>query len=133
MRASDIVHNVEMKYGALLGWGIVIYAIAELVSSALITYGLAATLLAQCITLVSLVVVSLIAGHALTMHSWKDILPYSLGWMCILVALDALLYVPLAGWGLYADSGMWFGYALVAIAPLFASTAHTLPEPHRVF
>lgn len=120
-----------MRYGALLGWGIVVYAVSELVSSGLVTYGLTATFLEQIISFATLVIVSLIAGHALRMYSWKDILPYSLGWACIMIALDAVLYVPIAGWGLYSNGGIWFGYALVAIVPLFAPV-RTLPDPHPI-
>lgn len=120
-----------MKYGALFGWGIVIYAILALVSSSLVMYGFMGTLGGNILTLVAFVIVALVAGHALRFHSWKDILPYSLGWMCIMIALDAVFYVPLIGWELYTSLNSWFWYGLVACVPLFASKMKSSPEaPH---
>lgn len=122
-----------MRYGKLLGWGIAVYAVLSLVSSGLITYGFTGTLLARSLVLIVLVIVALIAGHALRLRSWKDILPYSLGWACLMIVLDAIFVVPLTGWELYQGWNAWFGYVLVAVVPLFASTTHSMPEAPRHF
>ncbi len=109
-----------MKIGALLGWGIVIYAIMFLTWSGLVTYGLIEGIFPKLLSLFVLVVVSLIAGRSLRFNSWRDILPYSFAWGIAMIALDAVFSVPFSGWAIYADWNVWFGYALVVIVPLFA-------------
>lgn len=108
-----------MKVGKLVGWGIVIYAIMYLLWSAFIAYGFTDGFLPRVAGLLVLVAISLKAGLSLRMHSWKDILPYSIGWAIIVGILDAVFSVPFSGWMIYTDLNLWFGYAVVAVAPLF--------------
>ena len=119
-----------MKYGSLIGWGIVIYSIIFLVWYGLLLHGITGTF-ARVLLLLTLIVVATIAGRSLRFNSPKDILPYSLCWMIIVALLDAAYSVPSAGWQLYGDWNVWVGYALVVVVPLLAPyTRRTLD--HRV-
>lgn len=118
--SRHIIHNRKVKYGALAGWGIVIYSIMSLAWSLFVIYGLAGTLTARLLALLVLIVIATIAGRSLGFHSWRDILPYSIGWGVMMAALDAIFSVPFSGWVLYADWNLWLGYALVVVVPLLA-------------
>ena len=109
-----------MKYGALFGWGIVIYAIMFLLWSGFVTYGFVDGLAPRIIGLLVLIATTLIAGRSLRFQAWSDILPYSFLWAVIMGLFDAVFSVPYSGWQLYLDWNVWFGYALVAIVPLFS-------------
>ena len=111
-----------MRYGRLLGWGIVIYAVMSLAWSGIIIYGLAGFATGRIIQLVVLIAVATIAARSLKLHSWKDILPYSFLWAAMMAGLDAMFNVPFAGWQMYADWNVWLGYALVAIVPLVVAS-----------
>lgn len=120
-----------MKYGALLGWGIVIYAVMSLLWSGLVIYGMADSLLSLAIRLCVLLFIASIAGRSLRVHSWQDVLPYSVFWAATMALLDAVYTVPFSGWTMYADWRLWVGYALVAIIPLLAPYRHQLPRVHE--
>ncbi|MDO8561581.1 MAG: hypothetical protein Q7S05_02015 [bacterium] len=107
------------KYGALFGWGIVIYAIVFLVWSGFIAYGFVEGLAPTLMSYLVLVVVAAIAGNSLHLRSWKDILPYSLAWAAFIAILDAVFAVPFTGWGIYSDPNVLMGYFLVIVVPLF--------------
>ena len=109
-----------MKYGALLGWGIVIYAIMSLAWSGLVIYGLVGVYFSVIFRLLILIIVTTIAGRSLRLYSWSDILPYSACWALTMGLLDAVYAVPFATWALYADWSVWAGYGLVAVVPLFS-------------
>ncbi len=109
-----------MKYGALLGWGIVIYAIMSLAWSGLVIYGLVGGYFSVIFRLLILIIVTTIAGRSLRLYSWSDILPYSACWALTMGLLDAVYAVPFATWALYADWSVWAGYGLVAVVPLFS-------------
>ena len=109
-----------MKYRAVFGWGLVIYAMMSLAWSAVVVYDLAGSFISSLIGLGVLVVVTTIAARSLHFHSWEDILPYSFLWGLITVLLDILLNVPTTGWQTFSNWSVWFGYALVVIVPLFA-------------
>ena len=109
-----------MKYGALFGWGVVIYAVMFLLWSGFVTYGFIDGLAPRIVGLLVLIAVALIAGNSLRYRAWSDILPYSLSWAVLMAVLDGLFSVPYAGWQLYFDWNVWFGYAIVAIVPLFS-------------
>ena len=113
-----------MKYGALLGWGICIYAIMALVWSGLVMYGFAGTIVARGLELFVLIVVATIAGRSLRFHSWKDILPYPLCWAIVVGFLDVVYSVPFGGWEIYSDWNIWVGYALVVLVPLIGPYTH---------
>lgn len=117
-----------MKYGALLGWGIVIYAVMSLLWSGLVIYGIADTTISLFLRLALLIILTTIAGHSLRFHSWKDILPYSVFWAIMMGVLDAVYTVPFSGWSLYGDWYLWVGYGLVAVVPLLAPLIRPLPE-----
>ncbi len=116
-----------MKFGALLGWGIVIYAVMSLAWSGLVIYGLAGTLVSRILVLCVLIIVTSIAGRSLRYHSWKDILPYSAFWAVMMGLFDGVYTVPFAGWAIYGDWNLWVGYALVAVVPLFTPLIRPLP------
>lgn len=122
-----------MKYGSLLGWGIVIYALLYLTWSGLVIHGIVAGILPRVIILSVLVVAALIAGRALRFDSWKDIVPYSLGWVLVAGGLDVIFSVPMTGWQLYLDWNLWVGYALLAIVPLFASYTRSGATVHHEY
>jgi hypothetical protein len=117
-----------MKFGKLLGWGIVIYAIMQLAWSALVVYGLAGSIMGRFVELAVLVAVALIASRTLRFHTWQDIFPYSLSWAFVVLLLDALLNVPISGWQMYGDWNLWLGYALVVVVPLVAPHVKLHPE-----
>jgi len=129
----EVIHNGEVNYGKLLGWGIVIYAIIALAWSGLALYGLSGTLAARLLELVVLIVVATLAGRSLRLHSWTDILPYSLFWAVEAAVLDIVYNVPSAGWGMYSDWNLWLGYALVVIVPLLAPKTRMTTEARRDF
>lgn len=108
-----------IKYGALLGWGIVIYSIVFLVWSGFIAYGFTSGLVPVLMAFLTLAVVAAIAGRSLHLRSWKDILPYSLAWAAFIAILDAVFAVPFTGWGIYSDPNVLMGYFLVIVIPLF--------------
>lgn len=110
-----------MKFGALFGWGVVIYAVMFLVWSGFVTYGFIDGLAPKITSLIVLIGVTIIAGQSLRFTSWSDILPYSISWAVIMILLDGVFSVPYSGFSLYLDPNVWFGYAIVVIAPLFSS------------
>ncbi len=127
-----VVHNSPMRYGALLGWGIVIYAVVVLVYTGFALYGLRGTLIAALFQLLALITVTTIAGRSLKFHSWKDILPYSFLWAVIAAFLDIIYNVPFGGWGIYTDWSLWLIYGLIAVVPLLAPTTRVAPEVPEV-
>ncbi len=109
-----------MKYGALFGWGIVIYAVMFLLWSAFVTYGFVSGAAPRLVGLLILIALALLAGRSLGFASWRDILPYSFTWGVMMSLIDAVMSAPVTGWAMYADWNIWFGYSLVVLAPLFA-------------
>ncbi len=123
-----------MKFGALLGWGIVIYAVMTLAWSGIVIYGVMNSIGAfpsRILVLCVLVIVTSIAGLSLRLHSWKDILPYSVLWALIIGLLDAVYTVPFSGWVIYGDWNLWVGYTLVAVVPLLTPLIRPLPPTHN--
>lgn len=123
-----------MKYGALFGWGIVIYAVMFLAWSALVLYGFSEGALPRLLGLLVLIVVATIAGYSLRTYNWRDILPYSIFWLVEIILLDILMSVPYTGWILFADANVWVGYALVVLVPLFVPFVrnHTTTHPEQL-
>ncbi|HTR19090.1 MAG TPA: hypothetical protein VMH91_03915 [Candidatus Paceibacterota bacterium] len=119
-----------MKLGALLGWGVVIYAILSLVWSGMTEYGWTDGVLPFLGEVVTLLVVCMWAGSALKFRSWKDVLPYSIGWALIAAALDAVFIVPLNGLAVFTDVSTWGGYLLIALVPLLSTTLLRHYAPH---
>lgn len=117
---NTFIIMVGIKYGALFGWGIAIYAVMYLIGSGLLIYGFAVGIIPVLVKLLGLIGVSGIAGRALPLSNWKDVLPYSVAWAIIAAILDGIFWVPFAGWQLYASYGVWVGYALVALIPVVA-------------
>jgi hypothetical protein len=112
----------------ILGWGIVIYAVMYLLWSGLVMYGLSFGIVSLLIRVAVLAIVTTIAARALRLISRIDILPYSIGWAVIAVALDAVFLVPFSGWALYGEWGVWAGYILVAILPLLTLSLLRTPR-----
>lgn len=108
-----------MKFSALFGWGIIIYALSYLTWSIFIAYGLSEGIMSKLISLAALFIVAAIAGRSLHLISWRDILPYSIGWAILIAIFDGVLAFPYAGWQIYSEIGVWIGYIVVVITPLF--------------
>ena len=122
---------MRLKLGALLGWGFVIYAVMFLLWSAFVTYGFVAGWAPRVLALLILIVISIVAGRSLRASSWHDILPYSLSWGIMMAVLDGLMSVPLAGWQVFLDWNVWFGYAVVVVTPLLSLYPHFNSFPNR--
>jgi hypothetical protein len=117
---SYIIKHMGIRIAALLGWGVVIYAVMFLLWSIFITYGFANGLLPRVAGTIVLIAIGVIAGRSLRAHSWRDILPYSLAWAVMMGIFDVVMSVPFAGWQVFMDWTVWAGYALVVLSPLFA-------------
>lgn len=115
-----MIHNGWVKYGALIGWGIAIYAMLSLLWSGFVIYGFTRGALPHILQFALLVLLCFVAGRSLNFRSWKDVLPYSLAWALEAIALDAILTVPFSGWALYSNATLWAGYAVVVVVPLIA-------------
>ncbi|MBI5645232.1 hypothetical protein HY970_04000 [Candidatus Kaiserbacteria bacterium] len=113
-----------MRYGALIGWGVVIYALMYLVWSGFVLYGFVGGFLPRLVGLILLISVTAIATRALRVHSWRDVLPYSIAWMIVVALCDAIFTMPYSGWALYANWNVWVGYLLVACVPLVVASSH---------
>src|SRR5256885_1415328 len=111
---------VRMRYTLLLGWGVVIYAIMFLLWTLLVTYGIVNGIVPHTLGFIVLVGVTAIAARSLHLSHWAEILPYSFTWALMMVAIDALLNVPVNGWAMFADWSLWVGYGLVVVVPLLA-------------
>jgi len=117
---ATVAHNEGMKYGALLGWGITMYAIMFLLWSGFVLYGFVEGILPRLVSLVVLMAIALYAGRSLRFASWRDILPYSIAWLIVVALLDIVFSVPFTGWALFSDWNVWVGYSLIVLVPLFA-------------
>jgi hypothetical protein len=126
-----VAHNAYMRYGSLVGWGIVIYAIMFLVWNGLVQHGVIGVP-ARIVLLLTLVIAATIAGRSLNFFSAKDILPYSFSWMIVIALLDAVYSVPSAGWLLYTDWNIWVGYILVVAVPLLAPYTRMRQAPRAL-
>ena len=109
-----------MRFGALFGWGIVIYAITSLASSSMVIYGFVEGIGPHLVELVVLFITCVVAGSELKFRRMADILPYSIGWAVIYAVLNGLLFVPTVGWSLYSTWMLWLVCVLVAFFPLCA-------------
>ena len=120
-----------LKLGALFGWGVVIYAVMFLLWSAFVTYGFMFGWAPRIVGVLVLVTVAILAGRSLRVSSWHDILPYSLSWGMMMIILDGVMNVPLAGWQVFTDWGVWFGYSVVVLAPLLSLYPRFTRSPAR--
>lgn len=120
-----------MRYGALLGWGIVMYAIMFLLWSGFVLYGFVEGLLPRIVGLSVLIALALLAGRSLRFHLWRDILPYSIAWTIVVVVLDVVFTVPFTGWALFSDWNIWVGYAMILFVPLLAPYSTRFRVPVR--
>ena len=114
------MNGMRIRFWALLGWGIVIYALMFLLWSVFVTYGFVEGLLPRVIGFLVLVALGIIAGRALRVHTWRDALPYSLSWGIMMAVFDTVLTAPFTGWHLFFGWSVWLGYATIVIAPLLA-------------
>jgi hypothetical protein len=122
-----------MRFGALV-WGIGIYAAIFLLWSGFTVYGFVEGTVPRITGLLVLVVLSLYAGRSLRLHSWRDVLPYSIAWTIEVAILDIILSVPFTGWALFLDWNVWVGYSMILLVPLFAPMSRrastAAPEHH---
>ena len=122
-----------MKLGALVGWGIAIYAVVFLAWSLLVIHGYVEGMLPRLFLALTLVVIATIAGRALRFRHWYDVLPYSIGWALMAALFDLLCAVPVSGLAIYSDWNIWVGYSLLITIPLLAPLTRTHHERARVF
>lgn len=121
---------IAMQFlGKSLGWGVTIYALMYLLWSGLVMYGLSFGIISLVVRLLALALITTIAARALRMMHRFDLLPYTIGWAVVAIALDALFLVPFSGWALYAEWSVWAGYALVAILPLLTFSLRIKSSP----
>jgi hypothetical protein len=118
-----------MEYLARLSWGVVIYAIMFLLWNIFVLYGFVGGIYPRALGMLVLVTLALIAGRAILFASWRDILPYSVGWMVIAGIFDSIVSVPYTGWSIFLDWNLWVGYALIVCVPLFAPLSHRSAPP----
>lgn len=116
-----------MRARLLVGWGISIYAIIYLAWQGLALYGLLGGWPGRVLLLMILLGIVSIAAESLHLRSYREMLPYSFGWLAIVLVFDAVFIVPLSGWSVYTDPNAWVGYALVFFVPLFIP--HLKPGP----
>lgn len=107
-----------MKWGALIGWGIMIYAVMYLLWNGLVLYGFVEGFAPRTLSLIVLIVIAMIAARSLRYSNARDIAPYSLTWALVVILLDVVYTVPFAGWGMFSDWNVWVGYTLVALVPM---------------
>lgn len=118
-----------MRWGPLIGWGVVVYAVSTLAWLGLTIWKFDALPGSHAVAYLAVALSALIAGRSMRFASWKDIFPYSLAWTIEFLVLDALYTVPLYGWHIYSDPEAWVLYGIVLLAPLLAPSFRRLPEP----
>lgn len=116
-----------MQLRALFGWGIALYAILYLVWSTLVVYGLSNSIFARLAMIVTLVVLAILATRSLRVTGERGVLPYAIGWVLIACVLDAIVTVPVAGWGIYSNWNVWVGYGLLLGVPLVVAAVSKRP------
>lgn len=109
-----------MKWGPLVGWGIVIYAIGLLTWVGLINWNIGEVAGARELVYLAVGITALIAARSLRFATRRDILPYSAFWVAEMILLDALYVVPKYGLAVYQDPGAWVVYGIVLLVPLLA-------------
>ena len=109
-----------MKYGPMFGWGAVIYALVFLLSTGFLTYEFVEGVAPRIVGTIAVCFFCIVAGRALRLRSALDILPYSLVWGVMMGLFDIIFMVPYAGWEYFSNPNAWFGYAIVALAPLLS-------------
>ena len=107
-----------MHVRELIGWGIVIYAVAYLLAGIEQIYGLSGTTLGLVLTFLNLGIVAGVAGNSIRHSNWHDLLPYVFSWLCIVATLDSLLATPLTGWSFFLEPSIWIGYGIIAVVPI---------------
>lgn len=125
-------HNRIMKWGPLIGWGIVIYAVTGLAWGLMNVWQITEAPGARTIVFIASAVVALIAGRTLRFSARTDIFPYSFAWMIEYIVLDVVYTVPYYGWGVFHDPTAWIIWGLVLAAPLFAPNFRRSREVPRV-
>ncbi len=110
-----------MNLRALVGWGIVIYAVLFLVWSGLAIHGLSGSFLARLMVLLSLVIIATIATRSLHLTNEGDVAPYAIGWVIIAAIMDAVFTVPGSGWAIYTNWNLWVGYVLLLCVPFIVT------------
>ncbi len=122
-----VTHNERMRLRALFGWGIVIYAVLNLVWSVIVANGFSDNLIARVCMIIAIVALATIATRSLRLLSERDAIPFAIGWVLIAAGFDALLTVPIAGWSVFADPNTWVGYALLLAVPLVVAAVSKRP------
>jgi hypothetical protein len=107
-----------MKYGKLIGFGVLLYAVVFLIMSGFTAYGSGDTFLTKIIALVALAIVAYLAGKNLRAGSMGEIIKYSLGWLIIVAILDYFFTLPFATTAVYSQWNLWVGYAIILLLPL---------------
>jgi hypothetical protein len=109
-----------MRLGALFGWGIVIFAVSALANDIMVAYGLVQDPYNPLVNILILFMLCIIAASSLKDRKWSDILPYSIGWALVSLAISALFIAPSGNWNELSGMNAWALYACIVIFPLFA-------------
>lgn len=109
-----------MRFSALFGWGIVLYAATFLVWVGVVVYGPLLGYAIWALQAFALFGIPFVVGSQLRLPHWSDVLPYSILWAILVACLDAVFAVPFVGWELYTNWMVWAGYVAVVLVPLFA-------------
>jgi hypothetical protein len=109
-----------IPYTAVIGWGLTIYAIFFLLWSLFISYGFIAGAGPQLASALVLILLLRAATRAVAPQGarMKSILPYSVGWLVVIMILDTIMSVPFSGWEMFLNPTLWFGYALIVFVPV---------------
>lgn len=122
----------RFEWSKLILWGIGLYSVLALAWRFLVLYDFTDGILPRLTLLLVLIAGATLAGRSLRLSKAVDIMPYSLGWMLIAIALDYALLVPTEGLAVYADWNVWVGYVLLAAIPLLAPYTKRAPELPRI-
>lgn len=110
-----------MHVRKLLSWGVVIYAVLNLVWTILVANGLSDNIVSRVIMIAVLIGLSVIATRSLNLFTERDAVPYAVGWVLIAACLDALGSVSLIGWTYLSNANVWVGYGLLLAVPLIVA------------
>lgn len=116
-----------MKIGPLF-WGICIYALISLASTAIGIYGFATNIAADIGQTILLVALCFAAGRTLRMWNWRDLLPYSFAWMVEAMVLDLVYTAPYIGFAVFSYPLQWLTYVLILVVPLLSAFFRAEPQ-----
>jgi predicted Na+-dependent transporter len=109
-----------VNYKNIFGFGVLIYLVIFLIMSGFAAYDMRDTLTAKIITLAAIALVAFWGGKSLNPANMAEALKHSIGWVVIIVVLDALITARFTGFGIFSQWNVLLGYVLVVLTPLLA-------------